>query len=160
VLAAALLTACGISATRHVTVQTTMSPTAALAGGPPAHIAVIVMENEEYGDVIGSRQTPFINALAGRYALAKAMYATSHPSLPNYLALTGGSTFGITSDCTDCSVNATGLADQLAGAHLSWTAYMEDLPHPCYGGAGAGEYAKRHDPVRVLHPAAHPPRAV
>jgi phosphatidylinositol-3-phosphatase len=152
VLAAALLTACGISARRHVTVQTTMSPTAALAGGPPAHIAVIVMENEEYGDVIGSRQTPFINALAGRYALAKAMYATSHPSLPNYLALTGGSTFGITSDCTDCSVNATGLADQLAGADLSWTAYMEDLPHPCYGGAGAGEYAKRHDPFTYYIP--------
>ena len=31
------------------------------------------------------------------------MYAIRHPSLPNYLALTGGSTFGITSDCTDCT---------------------------------------------------------
>jgi phosphatidylinositol-3-phosphatase len=152
VLAVALLTACGNSAMRHVTVQTTMSPTAALVGGPPPHIALIVMENEEYGDIIGSHQTPFINALAGRYALAKAMYATSHPSVPNYLALTGGSTFGVTSDCTDCSVDATGLADQLAGAHLSWTAYMEDLPHPCSGGAGAGDYAKRHDPFMYYIP--------
>jgi phosphatidylinositol-3-phosphatase len=138
---------CGASAVRHGTVQSTPSPVTALRGGPPAHIAVIVMENEEYGDIIGSRQTPFINALARRYALARSMYAITHPSLPNYLALTGGSTFGIDSDCTDCHVpSATSLADQLTDARLSWKAYMEDLPHACYRGAGAGEYAKKHDP--------------
>ena len=105
------------------------------------------MENEEYRDIIGSRQTPFINALAHRYALAGSMYAITHPSLPNYLALTGGATFGIDSDCTDCRVpSARSLADQLTGAHLSWKAYMEDLPHPCYRGASAGLYAKKHDP--------------
>ncbi|HEX3691067.1 MAG TPA: alkaline phosphatase family protein [Solirubrobacteraceae bacterium] len=138
---------CGTSAVRHGTVQSTPSPVTALRGGPPAHIAVIVMENEEFGDIIGSRQTPFINALARRYALARAMYAVTHPSLPNYLALTGGATFGISSDCTDCRVPAaTSLADQLSAARLSWKAYMEDLPHPCYRGAGAGDYAKKHDP--------------
>jgi hypothetical protein len=120
----------------------------ALRGGPPTHIAVIVMENEEFGDIIGSHQTPFINALARRYALARSMYAITHPSLPNYLALTAGSTFGIDSDCTDCRApSATrSLADELSGAHLSWKAYMEDLPRPCFRGASAGEYAKKHDP--------------
>jgi phosphatidylinositol-3-phosphatase len=113
---------------------------------------VIVMENEDYGDIIGSHQTPFIKSLASRYALATAMYATRHPSLPNYLALTGGSTVGITSDCADCSVNATGLADQLASAHPTWMAYMEDLPQPCYRGTGAGGYAKRHDPFTYYIP--------
>jgi hypothetical protein len=138
---------CGTSAVRHGTVQSTPSPVTALPGGPPAHIAVIVMENEEYGDIIGSRQTPFINTLAHRYALARSMYAIRHPSLPNYLALTGGSTFGINSDCTDCRLpSATSLADQLSAARLSWKAYMENLPHACYRGAGAGEYAKKHDP--------------
>jgi len=107
---------------------------------------VIVMENEEYGDVIGSRSTPYINRLASRYALAQGMYAVAHPSLPNYLALTGGSTFGITSDCTDCTVNASSLPDQLERAGLSWRAYMEDLPRPCFQGANAGGYAKKHDP--------------
>jgi hypothetical protein len=141
------LCGCGTSAVRHGTVQTSASPVTALRGGPPTHIAVIVMENEEYRDIIGSRQTPFINALARRYALARSMYAITHPSLPNYLALTGGATFGIDSDCTDCRVpSATSLADQLRGAHLSWKAYMENLPHPCYRGASAGEYAKKHDP--------------
>ena len=51
--------------------------------------------------------------------LATGMYAITHPSLPNYLALTGGATFGIDSDCTDCRVpSARSLADQLTGAHL------------------------------------------
>jgi phosphatidylinositol-3-phosphatase len=141
------LSGCGTSAARHGTVQTTASPVTVLRGGPPAHIAVIVMENEEYRDIIGSRQTPFINVLARRYALARSMYAITHPSLPNYLALTGGSTFGIDSDCTDCHVpSSRSLADQLTAAHLSWKAYMEDLPHACYRGAGAGLYAKKHDP--------------
>src|SRR6516225_9839510 len=51
-------------------VQTTSSPKAHLAAGRPAHIAVIVMENEEYGDVIGSSSTPYINGLANTYGLA------------------------------------------------------------------------------------------
>ena len=144
-MALLLLAGCGTAHTiTHV--QETASARAALPGGPPRHVAVIVMENEEYGNIIGSRATPFINGLARRYALASQMYAITHPSLPNYLALTGGSTFGIDSDCTGCSVHATGLANQLDAAHLSWRAYMEDLPHACFGGGGAGDYAKKHNP--------------
>jgi phosphatidylinositol-3-phosphatase len=151
-LALGLATGCGASAVRHGPVQTVASPPATLRGGPPAHIAVIVMENEEYGDIIGSRQTPFVNALARRSALAQGMYATTHPSLPNYLALTGGSTFGVTSDCSDCTVHASGLAEQLAAAGVSWKGYMEDLPHPCFTGAGSGLYAKKHDPFMYYTP--------
>jgi acid phosphatase len=85
------------------------------------------------------------------------MYAISHPSLPNYLALTGGSTFGITWDCTTCQVRSSSLVDQLARAGMSWKAYMEDLPHPCYGGGWAGNYAKKHDPFAYYTPVrAHP----
>jgi hypothetical protein len=116
------------------------------ATGAPANIAVIVMENEEYRGIIGSRSAPYINSLARRYGLATGMYAITHPSLPNYLALTGGATFGIDSDCTDCSVGATSIVDQLERANVSWRAYMEDLPQPCFTGASAGDYAKKHDP--------------
>jgi phosphatidylinositol-3-phosphatase len=125
---------------------------AAVGGGAPGRVAVIVMENKEYGDVIGSAAAPFINGLARRYALAQAMYAATHPSLPNYLALTGGSTFGISSDCTDCGVAATSIVDQLERAHVSWRAYMEDLPHPCFTGASAGDYTKKHDPFVYYTP--------
>jgi phosphatidylinositol-3-phosphatase len=145
VAACAGLLACG-SASSTGTVQTRPSPIARVSSGRPAHIAVILMENEEYGSVIGSKSAPYINSLARRYALANGMYAITHPSLPNYLALTGGSTFGINSDCTGCSVRATSIVNQLAAAHISWKAYMEDLPRPCFTGTDAGEYAKRHDP--------------
>jgi phosphatidylinositol-3-phosphatase len=110
------------------------------------------MENEEYGGVVGSPSAPYINGLARRYALASQMYAVSHPSLPNYLALTGGSTFGISSDCTDCSVHATSIVDQLERAHVSWKAYMEGLPRPCFTGPSADDYAKKHDPFVYYTP--------
>ncbi|HEY2652161.1 MAG TPA: alkaline phosphatase family protein [Solirubrobacteraceae bacterium] len=123
------------------------SRAAAGSRGALSDIAVIVMENQEYGDVIGSAAAPFINGLASRYASDLEMYGVTHPSLPNYLALTGGSTFGIASDCTACSVaGATSIVDQLERAHISWRAYMEDLPRPCFTGASAGEYARKHDP--------------
>jgi phosphatidylinositol-3-phosphatase len=144
-VAVAVLAACG-GASQALPIQPHASPVARLTAGAPAHIAVILMENQEYGGVIGSRSAPFINSLARRYALATGMYAITHPSLPNYLALTGGSTFGIDSDCTGCSVGATSVVDQLEAAKLSWRAYMEDLPHPCFTGASAGDYAKKHDP--------------
>jgi phosphatidylinositol-3-phosphatase len=158
------LAACGPA---HVLpAQTTPSPVVHLPahagptpGDAPVRIGVILMENEEYGDIIGSSDTPYINRLAHRYALALQMYGISHPSLPNYLALTGGSTFGISSDCTDCSVSATNLIDQLARAGISWRAYMEGLPRPCYSGAGSGSYAKKHDPFMYYDDiASHPAR--
>ena len=88
----------------------------------------IVMENEELSAVVGSSQAPYVTGLAHRYALATGYYGIAHPSLPNYLAMTGGSTFGIHSDCTDCSVDAPNLVDQLEAAKVSWKAYMEGLP--------------------------------
>jgi phosphatidylinositol-3-phosphatase len=123
-----------------------------MPGGAPAHIAVIVMENEEFSDIIGNHDAPFINRLAARSALAGQMYAVSHPSLPNYLALTGGSTFGIDSDCTGCAVPASSLITQLQRAGISWRAYMEGIPHPCFHGGGAGDYAKKHDPFMYYTP--------
>jgi phosphatidylinositol-3-phosphatase len=144
IVAIVAIAACG-GGRQTGAVQRDPSPTARLTGGA-THIAVIVLENHEYGDIIGSRSAPFITSLARRYGLAAGMYAITHPSLPNYLALTGGSTFGIDSDCTGCSVGETSIVDQLERAHLSWRAYMEDLPRPCFTGPSAGDYAKKHDP--------------
>jgi hypothetical protein len=114
------------------------------AAGP--HVVVIVFENHKFEQIIGNSDAPYFNKLADKYGLATSYEAVSHPSLPNYLALTGGSTFGITSDCTDCSVNSENLADQLEGAGLSWRAYLEDIPSACYTGAKSGNYAKKHNP--------------
>jgi hypothetical protein len=143
VAGALAITGCGDSKPKTPPAQTRPSPRLTQRA---AHIAIVLMENEEYGDIIGSKDTPFINRLARRYALATQMYAIRHPSLPNYLALTGGSTFGIDSDCTDCSVPGQGLAGQLRARGLSWKGYMEDLPEPCFTGGSSGDYAKKHNP--------------
>jgi hypothetical protein len=109
-------------------------------------VVVIMMENEESSEVIGSPAAPYANALARRYGLATQSFSIAHPSLPNYLALTSGSTQGITSDCTTCSSAAPNIVDQLEAAHVSWKVYLENVPTPCFKGAGAGEYAKKHNP--------------
>jgi hypothetical protein len=104
------------------------------------------MENKEYGQVIGKPAASYINGLARRYALATNFYGIGHPSLPNYLALTGGETFGVTSDCTSCHVRAKNLVDELESARISWKAYMEGMPSICFKGEEAGGYAKKHNP--------------
>jgi phosphatidylinositol-3-phosphatase len=116
--------------------------------GTRAHVMVLVLENREASSVINNPSAPYIRSLASRYGLATQSYGMSHPSLPNYLTLIGGSTFGITSDCTDCSVgSAPSLVDQLEAAGIGWKAYMEGMPYPCYLGATSpAGYAKRHDP--------------
>jgi len=111
-----------------------------------SHIVEIVMENTEFGDVIANPAAPYVNGLARRYGLAIAGYAITHPSLPNYIALSSGSTGGIESDCTSCTVRALNLVDQLEAAGISWRAYLEDMPTPCYLGAAFAGYAKKHDP--------------
>ncbi|MEA2273005.1 MAG: phosphatidylinositol-3-phosphatase [Solirubrobacteraceae bacterium] len=121
-------------------------PVANLPTSKVSHVVVIVMENKEYGDVIGSRHAPYLNGLARRYAAPRSLYGIRHPSLPNYLAMIGGRTFGIEDDCTSCSVNGASLPDQLESAGRTWRAYMQGLPHPCFKGAERHGYAKKHDP--------------
>jgi phosphatidylinositol-3-phosphatase len=103
------------------------------------------MENEESNSLIGNSAAPYINGLAASYGLATQYYAISHPSLPNYLTLTAGSTFGINSDCTTCWVNATNLADQIEASGRSWKAYLEDMPSACFIG-DAYPYMQKHNP--------------
>jgi acid phosphatase len=112
-----------------------------------SRIVVIVMENREYSEVIGRPAAPYINALSRQSAVAADYHAASHPSLPNYLALTGGSTFGFDgSDCGTCSVSAPNLVDELEAAKISWRAYMEDLPSVCSFATSSAGYIRRHDP--------------
>jgi hypothetical protein len=119
---------------------------AALPASATSHVIVIVMENEESPSVIGSPAAPYINSLVRRYGLAGRSYGVTHPSLPNYLALTSGSTQGATSDCTSCHFDALNLVDQFQAARISWRAYLEGVPSACFKGAGSGGYAKKHNP--------------
>lgn len=116
------------------------------AAAKPSHVALIVLENREFEEVVGNPEAPYLNHLARRGALAVDYFAVSHPSLPNYLALLAGSTFGIDQNCTECTIAGPNLATQLSRAGISWRAYMESAPSRCFTGASYGRYAKRHDP--------------
>jgi acid phosphatase len=120
------------------------------AAAPPlpnfSHVFIIVMENHEYGSIIGNASAPYLNSLAQQYSLATNYDGVSHPSLPNYLALTGGDTFGIRSDCTTCFVNQPNIVDRLEAAGKSWKAYMESMPSPCFVGDSGSLYRQKHNP--------------
>jgi hypothetical protein len=121
------------------------------AGATPAvpafsHVVVVVFENHEANEVLGTGDAPTFNALAKRYAVIDDYRAITHPSLPNYLALVSGSTQGIADDCTSCTAPGISLADTLEAAGETWKTYAEGIPHPGFTGATSGRYAKKHNP--------------
>jgi hypothetical protein len=127
-------------------------PPSVAAVAPPRHfphprrVAVIVLENRSYEQVIGNRSAPYLNGLARRYALATRFYAITHPSLPNYIALTGGSTFEISQNCTRCDSPGPNLLGQLDRAGISWKAYFEELGSNSNPGAITHEYNPHYNP--------------
>jgi hypothetical protein len=151
------LIGCGSSPAppKEVVPASAVEPPAHPAGG--SHVFVIVMENKEYGDVIGSPSSPYVTALARRYASATGFFGVRHPSLPNYFALTAGTTFGVTSDCTGCQQSGASIVDQLEAAGVSWKAYMGGMPSACFKGASSGQYAKKHDPFMYYRGVADQP---
>jgi phosphatidylinositol-3-phosphatase len=124
------------------------------------HVIVVVFENKESGSVLGSPNAPTFNLYGRRYARITQSYGVTHPSLPNYLALVSGSTWGITTNCVACSVYARSLADTIEASGRSWKTYAEGLPRPGFLGGSSGRYAKRHNPFAYFRPiAATPERA-
>ncbi len=109
------------------------------------HIFLIVMENKSYYQIINNPSAPFINNLAKNNFLTTNYSGVTHPSLPNYLSLIGANTFGIHSDCNNCSVNAKNLIDLLEEKNITWKAYMENMPNSCFLG-NSYPYAQKHNP--------------
>lgn len=133
-----LVVAC--SATAEIPPSRTTAPA-------PKHIVVMVFENHEADSIMAPHSdAPYFRSLARGSVTLSRLFATSHPSLPNYLALTSGSTHGITSDCTTCFVGGTNIVDQLERSAISWRAYMESMPEPCSTAASDGTYAMKHNP--------------
>ena len=147
VAALLLVVACGrvdVSTTARSNAPSTSAPEKTHARLLP-RIAVLVLENKEYGDVIGNDRAPYFNKLARSSALATSFFAITHPSLPNYLAMLSGKHYRI-GNCTDCHFDDRTIVDQLEEAHISWKAYIEGFPGRCSAVASDGRYAKKHNP--------------
>lgn len=139
---ALILAGCAGSAPRAVSL-----PGDKASGGVPPprfeHVFLIVLENREYDP---GQDPPFLTGLARAGAASVNYYAVTHPSLPNYLALISGRTFGITSDSTSVTLKGETVVGQLEQVGMSWKAYMEGMPKPCFRGVQSGRYVKRHNP--------------
>jgi acid phosphatase len=136
------------AAGNHSSVATTRGATSACAAGGSTveHIVWVVMENHAYEQIIGNTTSaPYINSLANQYGSATEMFATSHPSLPNYVAMTSGSPQGITDDSGPSShpLDASNIFQQLPGG--ASRSLEESMPSSC-DRSDAGDYAVRHDP--------------
>ncbi len=118
---------------------------------PPLHYRHVIwiwMENHPFPSIVGSPDAPYINKIAAGCGLATGYQAIAHPSLPNYIAATSGSTQGITSDCTPdaCPTNAPSLFGQLQSAGKTWRGYAESMPSNC-SESDQGKYFARHNPA-------------
>ncbi|MDQ2943944.1 MAG: alkaline phosphatase family protein [Candidatus Dormibacteraeota bacterium] len=152
IMSACLLAACAPKATANAPAKATSSPIASpspiqpsptpqpSASSQPSHVFVIVMENRTYNQVISNG---YISQLAAQYGVATDYHGVSHPSLPNYLAMTSGSTWGIADDGFH-ALPAGGLGGQLNAAGIEWRAYMEGMTNGCFH--SPYPYALKHNP--------------
>ncbi len=109
------------------------------------HIVILVMENKPADVIKGNSAARFLNSLITENSLSNNYYAITNPSLPNYLALIGGDTFGVTTNCNDCFLDQPTLVDSLEKSGKTWKAYMDSMPSPCFTG-NAVPYAMKHNP--------------
>ena len=146
VLAATLVTGCAASgkqaqpASKPRPTSTTGPGAAPTTSAPARHVFVIVMENNSAAEALAE---PYTSTLAREFALLTNYHAVSHPSAPNYLALTSGSTWDRQDDGY-VALPPDDIGHQLTLAGRSWRAYMEDLPEDCL--QDTGTYAVKHNP--------------
>ena len=121
--------------------------------GTYSHVIVIFMENNSYNTIVKSSSAPYINSLPKQCGLATNYHNASHPSLPNYIAVTtGASSAQLTPFDPDCTPSVTcdwtgdNIFNQLNGKKLLWRNYAESMPSAC-SKANQGFYAPRHNPA-------------
>src|SRR6202162_6096804 len=163
VISACLIAACAPKSTAQATASHSPLPTPSTSNPSPTadpspaaaqpHIFVIVMENRSYSQAIASS---YVSKLAAEYAIATDYHGVSHPSLPNYLALTSGSIWGIADDGFH-ALPAGGLGAQLTNPGIAARAYMEGMTNACFH--TPYPYAFKHTPF-AYYGSACPPEVV
>jgi phospholipase C len=124
------------------------APCGTRTGVAPAtyrHVIVIMLENRSYRDVLGGagsaaqHAAPYLNQLAGECGVATNYRGATHPSHPNYMAVTGGV------DTAAYTVAAPSIFGQVRNAGGSWRVYEGSMAHPCQRQA-AFPYKPQHNP--------------
>lgn len=110
-------------------------------------VLVVVEENHSVEQMRAGM--PYLAALGHLYGQALNYRAARHPSLPNYLAIAGGSTFGVGDDRSPASHRLPGrsVLGQATAKHLSAGTYAQSMSGTCAltGNRDRG-YAVKHNP--------------
>jgi len=110
------------------------------------HVVIVVLENLNYDDVVGSPSAPYINTLMSKGGLATQYYANLHPSIGNYFIMTTGLPFSV-DDSFSGVVTIDNVVRQLDAAALPWKVYAQSLPQQGYLGSDVYPYLRRHNPI-------------
>ena len=110
-------------------------------------VVIVILEN---ADLAQAQVQPYLSYLTRHGALLTNYHAVAYPSQPNYVALTAGDTYGITSD-SPVSINAIHIGDLLDASQLQWRVYAENYPGDCFlgeysGNPHTGQYERKHTP--------------
>lgn len=148
--AIATVAALVVGASNSATSAASASPCGSSSAVPQyKHIVVIAFENHSYGSILGSAApASYFKTLASECGSATNFTSASFPhSLPNYLAVTSGTTGGVTGDClpsTHCRVLSPSIFDQVGPS--SWRVWAESMPQPC-DSQNQSTYVTRHNPA-------------
>jgi len=121
-----------------------------------SHVVIVLEENSNYSNVVGSSSMPYLNSLINKYGLATQYYANTHPSIGNYFMLTTGQI--LTNDDSQTPsrfpVSVDNVVRELLTAGKTWKGYGEGLPSVGYTGGdwsftGCTGYV-RHFPLAYL----------
>lgn len=112
------------------------------------HVVIVVEENKDYDQIIGSAAAPYINRLKTEGASFTRMFAEEHHSQGNYFWLFSGSNhnIGFNDRVPRSPIDAPNLGRELIAAGRSFKAYSEDLPAIGSTVHRAGLYARKHAP--------------
>jgi phospholipase C len=124
-----------------------LQPPAAGATVAPTKVLTIVEENHSYSEARAGM--PYLTSLANRYSYGRRFHAVAHPSLPNYIAIAGGSTFGVRTDKEPIPSPRIGSHHSVFGQALAAgrtaRVYAQSMSGHCSAALGSG-YAPKHNP--------------
>jgi hypothetical protein len=109
---------------------------------PFKNVFIMIFENEEADNVL--EQTTFAT-LAKQGAYLDNFHAITHPSQPNYIALTSGDTQGVKDD-KPVNLDSKNIIDLLEAKNISWKVYAEDYPGSCNLVEKHEKYVRKHNP--------------
>src|SRR5713101_4230808 len=112
-------------------------PVSPEASGNFDQLVVVLMENQNLNDVYG--HATYMTQLADQYALSQGWSSITNPSQPNYIALLGGSTFGVSGDGNHPNLNHPTMVDIIENSGHSWNAIAEGSGSGCSINPNRGE---------------------